>query len=91
MARGLPIVSTSLGCEGIDIRSAEHLLVADDPKAFAAAVLQLMTDGDLCSSLAASARRLALARYDVQVVATTVLQAIREVARDPAGTCLPRG
>jgi len=28
------VVSTSLGCEGIDVIDGEHLLIADDPRAF---------------------------------------------------------
>jgi polysaccharide biosynthesis protein PslH len=39
-----PVVSTSIGCEGIDVVHDEHLLVADDPDAFADAVLALMND-----------------------------------------------
>jgi glycosyltransferase involved in cell wall biosynthesis len=80
MSRGVPVVSTSLGCEGIDVRSGEHLLVADDPERFADAVLQVMADDDLAASLAIAARRLALARYDVEVVGVTVLQALRDAA-----------
>ena len=35
MAMGLPIVSTSIGAEGLDVVSGEHLLIADDPREFA--------------------------------------------------------
>ncbi len=80
MSRGLPIVSTGVGCEGIDVTSGEHLLIADDPRAFADATLRVIADDDLATSLAAAARRLALARYDIDIVAPIVLQAIREIA-----------
>jgi glycosyltransferase involved in cell wall biosynthesis len=79
MARGLPVVSTRVGCEGIDVRSGEHLLVADDPSTFAAALVRILTDADLAQSLAAAARRLTLARYDVDAVAPLVLDALREI------------
>jgi glycosyltransferase involved in cell wall biosynthesis len=79
MARGLPVVSTRVGCEGIDVRSGEHLLVADEPSTFAAALVRVLTDADLAQSLAAAARRLALARYDVNAVAPLVLDALREI------------
>lgn len=36
------MVSTSIGCEGIDVKHEEHLLVADQPESFAQAVLRLM-------------------------------------------------
>ena len=38
------MVSTSIGCEGIDVKNEEHLLVADQPESFARAVLRLMED-----------------------------------------------
>lgn len=42
MALGLPVVSTSLGCEGLTIENDEHLLVRDDAVEFAEAVEQLL-------------------------------------------------
>jgi glycosyltransferase involved in cell wall biosynthesis len=32
LARGVPVVSTSLGVEGYDVRDGEHALIADDPQ-----------------------------------------------------------
>ena len=36
-AHRVPVISTSIGCEGLGVRDGEHLLVADTPRAFAAA------------------------------------------------------
>lgn len=47
LAMGLSVVSTSLGCEGLAVTDSVHLLVRDQPEAFATAVLQLLTDGEL--------------------------------------------
>ena len=41
LSMGKPMVSTSLGCEGIDLVHGEHLLIADDATTFADAVLDL--------------------------------------------------
>ena len=76
MARGLPVVSTTVGCEGIGVVSGEHLLVADTSEAFAAAVLRVLADDGLAASLARQARALVLARYDVGAVEAAVLKAI---------------
>lgn len=76
MARGLPVVSTSVGCEGIGVEPGKHLLLADTPDAFAAAVLRVLSDDDLAASLAAQARALVLERYDVGAVRSAVLHAI---------------
>jgi polysaccharide biosynthesis protein PslH len=67
-ARGLPVVSTTIGYEGIDALPDEHLLVADEPLAFADAVLALLRDRRLGQRLAASARELVEQRYDWRAV-----------------------
>jgi len=76
MARGLPVVSTTVGCEGIGVVPGEHLLLADSAEAFADAVVRLLADDRLAASLARNARALVLARYDVAAVRSAVLRAI---------------
>jgi glycosyltransferase involved in cell wall biosynthesis len=63
MASGLPVVATSKGCEGLEVESGEHLLVADTPQAFAAACLQLLTEPARAAALAVNARKLVEERY----------------------------
>jgi len=46
-AAGRAVVSTTLGAEGLGARDGEHLLLADDPEDFAAAVLRLWNDASL--------------------------------------------
>jgi glycosyltransferase involved in cell wall biosynthesis len=43
-ALGRPAVSTTLGAEGLPLRAGEHFLRADDPDAFAAALVALAAD-----------------------------------------------
>lgn len=64
MAFGRPVVSTTLGCEGLAARDGEHLLIADSPAAFADAVIRLLNDRALRERLARDARRLVEERYD---------------------------
>lgn len=51
MALGLPVVGTSLACEGMWLTSGKDVLVADSPKEFADAVIRLYTDGELWQSI----------------------------------------
>lgn len=44
LRQGLPVVSTSIGCEGLPAQESPPLLVADSAEAFAAAVMQLLND-----------------------------------------------
>ena len=46
-AHRVPVVSTSLGAEGLDIKDGVHLLLADDPEEFAAATVRLLGDARL--------------------------------------------
>lgn len=41
MARGVPVVSTTLGAEGLPVEAGVHFTAADDPGAFAAALSEL--------------------------------------------------
>jgi glycosyltransferase involved in cell wall biosynthesis len=59
LAAGCPVVTTSVGAEGIDIQHGEHALVADDADSFAREVLQVLEDPELGTRLGRGARALA--------------------------------
>jgi glycosyltransferase involved in cell wall biosynthesis len=63
MARGMPIVTTSVGAEGIDMEHGKHLLVADNPDDMANEVDRLLTDPDLWQRLQVNSRALIRERY----------------------------
>ena len=63
MALGRPVVSTTLGVEGLDITPGEHFLAADSAADFAAAVLRLVDDAALRERLATAARARVEARF----------------------------
>jgi glycosyltransferase involved in cell wall biosynthesis len=64
MARGVPIVTTKLGCSGIAVEAGRHVLIADDSAEFAAATLRLLDDPALARQLAEEGRRLIETQYD---------------------------
>ena len=47
LAMGKAIVSTTVGAEGLDLRDGEEILIADEPTAFADAVIRLLMDSEL--------------------------------------------
>ena len=57
MGMEIPMVSTTIGIEGLPVRHDAELLVADEPEAFAAAVVRLLRDSQLGARLAANAAR----------------------------------
>lgn len=56
MAMEKAVVSTTVGIEGLPVRSGEHLMIADDPEHFAAEVVRLLRDSQARTRLAANAR-----------------------------------
>lgn len=67
LAQGLPIVSTTLGCEGIQVTHEHDILIADTPADFAAAVRRVLDDPALARRLSENGRRLAETVYDYRV------------------------
>lgn len=63
LAAGTPVVSTPAGAEGLDVTDGEHLLLAEDPAAFAAAVVRLSRDGGQRRRLTTAGRQRVEARY----------------------------
>ncbi|NSW52288.1 MAG: glycosyltransferase [Anaerolineae bacterium] len=67
-ARGMPVVTTTVGLEGIEAISGEHVLVADDPGNFAGAVIDLLRNEQLQQTLGNNGRKLVEQHYDQQIV-----------------------
>jgi polysaccharide biosynthesis protein PslH len=63
MAVGRPVVSTSVGIEGLDLIPGRHFLAADTPAQFASAILRLLNDAPLRQSLAETGRALLEERF----------------------------
>ncbi len=57
-AAGLPVVSTTLGAEGLPVRDGHHLLLADGAEHFAGQVSRLLQDSGLRRDLARTGRSL---------------------------------
>ena len=76
---GVPTVSTSIGAEGLDLVPGEHLLIADEPRSFADAVLAILDDAALRARLRASGRQFVEEHYDWRVVQDH-LRAVLEAA-----------
>lgn len=77
MASGIPVVSTSFGAEGLDVRSGSQVLTADEPGAFAAAVNRLLTDRSLATALSADAAEYVRRRFDWSVVTPPLIDLYR--------------
>lgn len=86
MASGKAIVSTSIGCEGIDVVPGRHLLVADTPEAFAQTTVELLRDEVRRLTLGRAARALVEERYSWEVIGGQLLNAYRQAIASHAGS-----
>ena len=74
-ATGLPVVSTPVGCEGIDGVHGQHLLVAERAQ-FADAIVQALLDPAAAQERAVRAQELARQQYDWSAVGRRAIEAV---------------
>jgi glycosyltransferase involved in cell wall biosynthesis len=79
-AHAVPVVSTSLGVRGLPLVHGRELLVADDEKGFAEAVVEAMSDGIASGNRAASARSVVRRHFDVGTVTAELSRRLRDAA-----------
>lgn len=60
---GLPVVTTTIGAEGMDLEDREHAMIADDPKEFAKRVVELYHDKHLWEKLSRNGKSLVEQRW----------------------------
>jgi polysaccharide biosynthesis protein PslH len=82
MAAGTPVVSTTVGAEGLDVTNGEHLRLADTPESFAAACVDLLENPGERARLSATAQELVAARFSWDAVTKRFEQILIE---NPAG------
>jgi polysaccharide biosynthesis protein PslH len=63
---GIPVISTTIGAEGIDYLDGENILIADEPEDFAAAVSLILQDPDMARFLRLSGRQWVEEKYNWQ-------------------------
>ncbi len=82
MAAGSPVVSTSVGCEGIEVRNNENILVADTPREFAEACKRLMEDRSLSERIRRGGYALVSEKYSWERIAAGLEREYRELLRE---------
>jgi glycosyltransferase involved in cell wall biosynthesis len=65
---GLPIVSTSIGAEGVHIKPGENILIADDPLTFAQSIVRVLKEASLSERLRLNGRRWVEEHYNWRTV-----------------------
>lgn len=81
MAHGLPVISTSIGAEGIRVTNKEHLLLANSPVEFLESLRMLAENPEAGIALADNAKRLIESNYTWDQTLSPAIQSIRERTR----------
>jgi glycosyltransferase involved in cell wall biosynthesis len=76
MAYGLPVVSTRVGAEGMDLVDGANVLLADEPADFAQACLRLYRDQRLWDRISANSQRLVQDFYSLDAGRRVLREAI---------------
>jgi len=85
-ANRIPVVSTTIGAEGLGAEDRKQLLCADDPTSFARACAQLLRGGQARRPLVDAAQELFLERYQTSVVRSRVQDLALELAEAATGS-----
>lgn len=68
MATGRAVVSTTIGCEGLDVVADEDIIIADEPGEMAAAIVDLLKDREKARRIGLKAVETVRRKYDCTVV-----------------------
>lgn len=77
----IPVVSTSIGCEGIDVNDDEHLVVRDNSREFADAVVNLFEDKKMRRKLVHNGYEVVKRKYDWKVIGKTIGEAFYKLTQ----------
>jgi glycosyltransferase involved in cell wall biosynthesis len=85
LAMGKAVVSTSLGCEGIRVRDGEHLLIAEDAKAFVSSIELLLSDPERRTALGRAGRSLVVEEYSWERAGSCLEALFSQVTENATG------
>lgn len=81
MALGKTIISTTIGAEGIDYEPGKHLLIANKPKEFVAAIEDLLNHPEKVNAISEQARDLVCRKFDNKVLTQSLVQFFEKIAK----------
>ena len=79
MALGRPVISTTIGCEGLNVTQGENILIANTPADFAVQTVRLLNDIELRQRLVVGGRRLVETTYDWEIIGQQLLQTYNQL------------
>lgn len=81
LAHSVPVVSSSIGCEGIDVLHGRDILIADSPRGFASELTRLINSTALRQKLIRNGLDLIREKYDWQMIVRALSESIIRIAQ----------
>lgn len=78
----VPIVSTTLGAEGLNVAQGKDILLADEPQAFADAIVSVVRDKNLAARLAEGCYAVVRSKYSLEYAETEAKNILETIQRD---------
>lgn len=78
MAMGIPVISTKLGAEGLDVKEDENILIADDHEDFAQKIYEIITDKQLSKRISDSAIKFVEENYTWEKIGEDICNFIND-------------
>ncbi len=79
LAYGLPVVTTSLGGEGMSLEEGQEVLIGDDARGLADAIVEAYTDPDLWNMLATNGQQAIERQFSPLVVRARIRELLRDL------------
>ena len=79
MAAGVPVVSTTLGAEGLDVRHGENILIADTNEQLVEAISAVVGNEEQRKQLSAAGRALVSSRYDWSTLGANLFEIYQQL------------
>jgi O-antigen biosynthesis protein len=84
-ARGIPVVSTRVGAEGLGTKDGEYCHLADSPQAFADAIVKILAQPEEAQEMARRGRAYVEREWDIAPVTAKLAQHYQEILASKAG------
>lgn len=88
LAAGLPVVSTAVGCEGLDLMAGREICLGEHPGAFADTVLWALRNPESAGRMAQAGKTLVHAKYDWDALAKRMESVWQELVAVPHTSAL---
>src|SRR6185436_2940903 len=88
-AMGKPVVATSIGCEGLEAVDGKNILIRDDPRSFADAIVRLLADRELRETIGKAGRATVERLYSWDAIGDALIERYLAVVNAGARNLTP--